>query len=74
MVADPAATIDELPAHFAGAPQHRLDGLTVDLGDCWFNLRPSHTAPPLRLNLEAPTPEACAARTAELVALIRKDL
>ena len=35
--------------------QDRLDGLTVDLGDWWFNLRPSNTEPLLRLNLEAPT-------------------
>ena len=34
--------------------QDRLDGLTVDLGDWWFNLRPSNTEPLLRLNLEAP--------------------
>ena len=33
--------------------QDRLDGLTVDLGDWWFNLRPSNTEPLLRLNLEA---------------------
>ena len=32
----------------------RVDGLTVDLGDCWFNLRPSNTEPFLRLNVEAP--------------------
>ena len=34
--------------------QDRLDGLTVDCGDWWFNLRPSNTEPLLRLNLEAP--------------------
>ena len=34
--------------------QDRLDGLTVDAGDWWFNLRPSNTEPLLRLNLEAP--------------------
>ena len=33
--------------------QDRLDGLTVDGGDWWFNLRPSNTEPLLRLNLEA---------------------
>ena len=33
--------------------QDRLDGLTVDCGDWWFNLRPSNTEPLLRLNLEA---------------------
>jgi phosphomannomutase len=36
--------------------QHRidyLDGVTVDLGDWWFNIRKSNTEPLLRLNLEA---------------------
>lgn len=37
-----------------GAPDH-LDGLTVDLGDRWLNLRASNTEPVLRLNVEAPT-------------------
>ena len=37
----------------AGAPVDRLDGLTVDLGDWWYNLRPSNTEPLLRLNVEA---------------------
>lgn len=31
-----------------------LDGLTVDLGDSWFNVRPANTEPLLRLNAEAP--------------------
>jgi len=34
-----------------------VDGLTVDYGDGWFNLRPSNTEPLLRLNVEAPTSE-----------------
>ena len=58
-VTDPNAVIDLVAAAYAGsnpdAPQDRLDGLTVDLGDWWFNLRPSNTEPLLRLNLEAPT-------------------
>ena len=48
-----------------------VDGLTVDLGDWWFNLRPSNTEPLLRLNLEAPDRAACDARTAEVLALVR---
>lgn len=32
-----------------------IDGLTVDYGDEWFNLRPSNTEPLLRLNVEAAT-------------------
>ena len=58
-VADPAGVIDSVAAAFAAAhpeaSQDRLDGLTVDLGDWWFNLRPSNTEPLLRLNLEAPS-------------------
>lgn len=34
-----------------------VDGLTVDYGDEWFNLRPSNTEPLLRLNVEARTAE-----------------
>ena len=51
------------PRAYADAEQDRLDGLTVDFGDWWFNLRPSNTEPLLRLNLEAPTREECEART-----------
>ena len=39
----------------------RLDGLTVDRGDWWYNLRPSNTEPLLRLNVEAPDEASCAA-------------
>ena len=55
----------------ADADQDRLDGLTVDLGDWWFNLRPSNTEPLLRLNLEAPDRAACDAHTAEVLDLVR---
>ena len=54
------------------AVQDRLDGLTVDLGDWWFNLRPSNTEPLLRLNLEARTRDECDAHTSELLHLITK--
>jgi len=40
---------------FAHGASDRLDGLTVDFGDRWLNLRPSNTEPVLRLNVEAPT-------------------
>ncbi len=42
-----------LPPSSPNEQQDRLDGLTVDCGDWWFNLRPSNTEPLLRLNLEA---------------------
>jgi len=69
-VADPAAVIDAVAAHFDGAAQDRADGLTVDAGDWWFNLRPSNTEPLLRLNLEAATAGDCQRRTAQVLELI----
>ncbi|MDE0579189.1 MAG: phosphomannomutase/phosphoglucomutase [bacterium] len=69
-VADAAAVIERVAASFPDARQDRLDGLTVDLGDWWFNLRPSNTEPLLRLNLEAPTPDEVEERVAEVQAHI----
>jgi phosphomannomutase len=50
----------------------RLDGLTVDLGEWWFNVRPSNTEPLLRLNLEAKNPQEVASRLSEVLAVISK--
>ncbi|MGH9123818.1 MAG: phosphomannomutase/phosphoglucomutase [Acidimicrobiales bacterium] len=60
------------PAKHPGVTHDWTDGLTVDLGDWWFNLRPSNTEPLLRLNLEAPTPAECQAHTADVLALIKE--
>jgi phosphomannomutase len=70
-VDDTAEVIERVAATYGDSPQDRLDGLTVDDGDWWFNLRPSNTEPLLRLNLEARTREACDARTAEVLGHIR---
>jgi phosphomannomutase len=72
-VDDPAAVIERVAAAYPGAQQDRLDGLTVDLGDWWFNLRPSNTEPLLRLNLEARDAAGCEAHTAEVLALVRGE-
>ncbi len=53
-VTDSVAAVEAVAASFADSAQDRLDGLTVDLGDRWFNLRSSNTEPLLRLNVEAP--------------------
>jgi phosphomannomutase len=65
-VRDKDAAIKAVADAFMDVDQDRLDGLTVDLGDRWFNLRPSNTEPVLRLNAEAPT----AADVADLVARV----
>jgi phosphomannomutase len=72
-VDDPAAVIERVRSHYAdqGAQLDEMDGLTVDLGDWWFNLRPSNTEPLLRLNLEAPDAAANAAHVAEVQALMK---
>ena len=62
--------IERVAAAYPDATQDRVDGLTVDNGDWWFNLRPSNTEPLLRLNLEAPTRAACDEHVAEVRALI----
>ncbi len=69
-VADPAAVIERVAGEYPVDAQDRLDGLTVDLGDWWFNLRASNTEPLLRLNLEAADAARCAAKVAEVCALI----
>jgi len=69
-VADQAATIERIAAAYLQYPQDRLDGLTVDCGPWWFNVRPSNTEPLLRLNLEAPTRDECDERVAEVLGLI----
>lgn len=66
-VDDPEATMDRVAREFAEANIDRLDGLTVDFGREWFNLRPSNTEPLLRLNAEAPDDEA----VSELVGRVR---
>ncbi|MGI8753359.1 MAG: phosphomannomutase/phosphoglucomutase [Acidimicrobiales bacterium] len=75
-VANPRAVIDAVAAAYAEASataeQSRMDGLTVDFGSWWFNLRPSNTEPLLRLNLEAARAPECAARVDEVVALIKE--
>jgi phosphomannomutase len=70
-VDDPSAVIDKVAAAYSSSTQDRLDGLTVDNGSWWFNLRPSNTEPLLRLNLEAADRAECEARTSEVLALVR---
>jgi len=54
-VDDPGKVIERVAEAYADQPRDWTDGLTVDAGPWWFNLRPSNTEPLLRLNVEAPT-------------------
>ena len=65
------AKLQQIAAHYAGAHQYELDGVSIEYPDWHFNVRPSNTEPMLRLNLEAKTPELMAAKRDEVVGLIR---
>jgi phosphomannomutase len=56
-VEDKDAKIRELAEAYKKAQIDYLDGITIDLGEWWFNVRKSNTEPMLRLNLEAKTPQ-----------------
>ena len=72
-VPDPPGTVERVSEAYADAEQERIDGLTVDLGDWWFNLRPSNTEPLLRLNLEAADEGSCKEHLSEVLALIKEE-
>ena len=76
-VKGPAATVERVAERFAKehpeAQQSRLDGLTVEFPDWWFNVRPSNTEPLVRLNVEAADRPGCDAHTKELLAMIREQ-
>jgi phosphomannomutase len=71
-VASPKVVIERIEAAYVGKAlsTDHLDGLTVDFGTWWFNLRPSNTEPLLRLNLEATTQDECETHVAEVLTLI----
>jgi phosphomannomutase len=69
-VSDPEAVIRHIAGAFPGRTIDYLDGLTVDCGDWWFNVRPSNTEPLLRLNLEAADRDRCDQHVAELLSMI----
>jgi phosphomannomutase len=72
-VQDQVATIKRIAERSADGRQDRLDGLTVEYPDWWFNVRASNTEPLLRLNVEARTADLLEMKTAELLAIIRGE-
>lgn len=57
VVEDKAAALSRLEAAFSDGQQDKLDGLTINYPDRWFNIRISNTEPLMRLNAEAETQE-----------------
>lgn len=73
LVSDVEGKLKALEEHFSPGAKSvdHLDGLTVDYGDWWFNVRPSNTEPLLRLNLEANNQQLMEQKRDEVVAFIR---
>ena len=73
-VANPASTVERLTEQLKadGVTIDLLDGLTVDYGSWWFNLRPSNTEPLLRLNVEAKDDASCRLHVEEVLTLIKE--
>ena len=67
---DKQGALDALRARCAGARFHELDGLSMDCGDWWANIRMSNTEPLLRLNLESRDAAMVAAKVAEISPLL----
>jgi phosphomannomutase len=69
VVPDPSRAVEEVAEHFAGrgAIVDRTDGVTVEMGDWWFNVRPSNTEPVLRLNVEAVSETECERHVKEVI-------
>ncbi|HZU80364.1 MAG TPA: hypothetical protein VE991_10655, partial [Acidimicrobiales bacterium] len=72
VVDDPVAAVEAVAARVEeqGTPVDRTDGITVDHGDWWFNLRPSNTEPLLRLNVEAPDEASCRRHVEEVLDMV----
>jgi len=70
-VVDVPKTLEELVAAYAEPEIDRLDGVTIQYPQWWFNVRPSNTEPLLRLNVEADSRELLAEKRDEVLKIIR---
>jgi phosphomannomutase len=63
---DKLGALARLKAAYPRAKTYELDGLSIDAGEWWANIRMSNTEPLLRLNLEARDATTVAAKVAEI--------
>jgi phosphomannomutase len=70
-VNDKEAVFAALEGNYQNASKDHLDGLSIDYGSWWFNLRASNTEPLMRLNLEANDSITREQRHKEVLALIK---
>ena len=73
VVSDTQTAMERVDAMYPDATKDRVDGLTIDLGNVWFNLRPSNTEPLLRLNVESADEHALESTVNELAAVLEEE-
>jgi len=69
-VKDKEKALREVEKRYAKGRINKLDGVSVEFDDFWFNVRPSNTEPLLRLRLEARRAEVAQAKTEEIRAIL----
>jgi phosphomannomutase len=70
-VADIKKKLSEIEREFSDGRIDKIDGLTVEYDNWWFNVRPSNTEPLLRLNVEADNDRTLADATGRILDVIR---
>ena len=69
-VNDKDFVIRKVEEHFKDAKIFKIDGITCEYKDWWFNLRKSNTEPVIRLNLEAKTKDLFEKKKKEVLKVI----
>lgn len=69
-ISDRDAVIDAVKKKYSQGSIDELDGLTVEYGNWWFNVRPSNTEPLLRVTVEAESKELLDLQQKELTEFI----
>ena len=67
-----AEKLKEIEEKYSDGEIIKIDGVTVEYSDWWFNVRGSNTEPVIRLNLEAKTEELMEEKVGEVKKLITK--
>jgi len=70
-VADIKKKLSEVEKEFSDGRIDKIDGLTIEYDNWWFNVRPSNTEPLLRLNVEADNDRTLADATGRILDVIR---
>jgi len=73
-IADKEKVLRELEHHYGsiGGKISKLDGVSVEFPDYWFNVRPSNTEPLIRLRLEAASRRVAEQKTEEVLQFLKR--